>query len=94
MKNILHQENWNLGAVQVHMDPPQIPLNKIKNDDKLDKYCVKIKLHRDLISQKLKLYEIKMPLFDKGEPEEFLFFIRNSKVTLEELRTLVDSAKI
>ena len=60
------------------MDPPLIPLIKSENYEKSDKYCVKIKLLWDTTSQKLDLHELKMALFDNGEPEEFLLFIRNA----------------
>ena len=42
---------WNEGTVQVHMDPPLIPLIKGNNDDKSDKYYVKITLCRDTTSE-------------------------------------------
>ena len=56
------------------MGPPLILLIKSKNDDKLDKYCVKIELCRDPTPEKLYLYELKMTFFDNGEPEDFLLF--------------------
>ena len=52
-------------------------LIKSKNDEKSEKYCVKIKFHRDPTSAKSDLCEFKMALFDNGKPEEFLFFIGN-----------------
>ena len=55
MKNVSHKKNRNMGTVQVHMEIPMITLIKNKNDDKLEKDCVKIKLHRDPTSQKLDL---------------------------------------
>ena len=74
MKRIFHDKTWNQNAVQVHVEPPPIPLNKIKNDDIKDKYCVKIELRRDPTSQKLDLYELRMALFDNSESEEFCCF--------------------
>ena len=53
----------------MHVDTPLIPLVKSKNDEKLDKDFVKIKLRRDTKSQKSDLYELKTALFDSGEPE-------------------------
>ena len=50
----------------------QIPLIKIKKDEKSDKYCVKIKLHRYPTSQNLEIYEFKIAVFDNSKPEEFL----------------------
>ena len=76
------------------MDPPLIPLIKSKNYENPDKDCVKIKLLRDPTSQKLDLHELKMALFDNGEPEEFLLFIRNFNMTLETSGMLVAIAKI
>ena len=53
------------------MEPPLRPLIKSKHDDKLDKDFVKLKLRRDLTSEKLDIYEFKMALFGNGETEEF-----------------------
>ena len=50
MKNISHKKKWNAGTVQVHVDPPSIPIIKINNDDKLDVGSVKIKLRRNPMS--------------------------------------------
>ena len=69
MNHISHKKYWNLGTVQVHVEPPLIPLIKRKNHDKLDKYVVEIKLRKDRMSQKSDLYEFKMALFDNGVPD-------------------------
>ena len=76
MKDILYKNKFNMGTVQVHMKPPPIPLNKSKNNEKLDKFCVKIRFREDPMSQKLVLYEFKKELFDNSDPEDFLLFIR------------------
>ena len=47
MKKVWHKNNCNRGEVQLHMEPPPIPLIKSKNNDKYNKNSVKIKLHRD-----------------------------------------------
>ena len=59
------------------MYTPLIPLIKSNNDDKLDKYCVKIKLRRYPTSEKSYLYECKMALFYNAGTGEFLLFVRN-----------------
>ena len=41
MKNVSHKNQWNTGTVQVHVEPPPIPLIKSNNDDKSDKYFIK-----------------------------------------------------
>ena len=62
--------------------PPPIPLIPETHDGKLDKYSVKLKLRRDPTSSTTELYEFKMSLSDNGEPEEFLFFVRNFNMIL------------
>ena len=90
----MHKNKWNAGTVQVHENPPLIPLIKIKIDDKSDTYFVKIKLRRDPTSEKLDLYEFKMDLFDNGKMEEFLLFIRNFNTALKVSGTIKSGAKI
>ena len=78
----------------MHVDPPLIPFIKIKKDEKLDKDCVKIKLHGYPTSEKSDLYVFKMCLFDNGNPEEFLLFIHNFQMTLGASVALTAGAKI
>ena len=79
---VSHKEIWFTGAVQIHIDPPPIPLIQIMNDTKAEKYCVKIKLRKYTMSVKSYLYEFKMALFDDREPEEFLLLLQNLKMTI------------
>ena len=78
----------------MHVDPPPSTLIKSKNDEKPDKYFIKIKLRKDPTSEKLDLYECKMDLFDNVHPEELLLFIRNFNMTMEESGTLNSGVKI
>ena len=57
--------------IQPHIYPPLIPLIREDNDGKSDKYFVKLKLRRDPTSSTSELYEVKISLFENGEPEEF-----------------------
>ena len=83
MKNISHKKKWDAGTVKVHVEQPLISLIKSKNDQKSDKYCVKIKFCRYPMSQESELYEFKMSLFDNGDPEELLLFISNVHMILK-----------
>ena len=83
MKNVLHKKNWNQVEVHMHVEPPQVLFIKSKNDTKLDKYGVKIKLRRDPTSEKLDIYGLKIHFFDNGNPEEFLLFIQNFQMTIK-----------
>ena len=76
------------------MEPPPNSLIKIKNDTKLGKYCVEIKLRGDPTSEKSELYELKMAVFDNGDPEEFLLFVRNFQMMLEASGNISTSSKI
>ena len=76
------------------MDTPPTPLNKIKNDAKLDKEIVKTKLRRNPTSEKSDLYEFKIDFFDNGELEEFFLFVRNCQITLDDSVAIAASAKI
>ena len=69
MNNVLYKKNCNRGALQIHIESPLILFIKIKNDTKLDKYCVKIKFIRDNTAERLDIYEFKMSLFDNRYPE-------------------------
>ena len=51
MNKVFHKKIWIIGSVQMHVEPHPIPLIKIKNDVKLDKDYVKIKLCRDPTSE-------------------------------------------
>ena len=73
MKNVSSKKGWMKGMTLTHMEPPPITLVKEKHDGRSDKDFMKLKLRRDPTSSTLDLYEFKMPLFDNGDPEEFLF---------------------
>ena len=78
----------------MHLEPPPITLINSKNDEKSEKYCVKIKLRRDLTPKNSDPYEFKMTLFDKGDPKDLLLFISNFNINIEALGTILDGAKI
>ena len=97
LKYFYHNKNWNRGAVQLDVDPPHILLIKNKNEKKLNKDSVKIKLRRDPTSENSDIYELKMALFYCGKPEEFLFFVlfvRNFKMNLKASGTIAADANI
>ena len=73
---------------QPHMDLPPISLIKERYDGKSGRYFVKLKIRRDTRSPTLDIYEFKMSLFDSGELEEFLLFVRNFNMTLAASWTL------
>ena len=64
MNKVSHKNNSNRGAVQLHMHPSPVPLIKIENDMKLDKDCVKIRLHGYPTSENSVLCEFKISLFE------------------------------
>ena len=56
MRKVFHRNIWYTYAVQIHVDPPPIQLNKSENDAKSEKDSVKNKLHRDPTSEKSDIY--------------------------------------
>ena len=94
MRIVSHKRKWNWGTVQVHVEPPLIPLIKINNDEKLDKDFVKIELRGDINSEKSNLYKLKITLFDNSKYEEFLLFVRNLNMSLESSGMLKAGANI
>ena len=60
MKNVSRKKSWCACAVQIHLDPPLIPVIKNKNYTKLENDCVKTKFHRDPMS-KIRLIRVKDP---------------------------------
>ena len=94
MKNVSHKKGCKLGINQAHVEPLPIPLIREMYDGKSDKYFIKLKLRRYPTSSVSYLYEFSMSLFDHGEPEEFLLFVRNFNTTLTASGTLETDAKI
>ena len=94
MKNVSPKKKWNIGVVQVHMEPPLTPPDKSKHGDRLDRNFVNIKLRRDPMSENSDLYEFKMALFDNGDPGQFLLFVRNFNINPEASGTLKTAAKV
>ena len=76
------------------VDPQLIPLIQETHDVNSEKDFVKLKLSRDPTSSTSDLYEFKMYLFDNGDREEFLLFVRNFNMTLAASGTLEAGAKI
>ena len=77
MKNVSNKKKWNIGVLQVHVEPSPTPLIKSNHDDKSEKDFVKLKLRRDPTSENSDLCKFKMGLFDNGKPVQFLLFVSN-----------------
>ena len=60
----------------------------------MGKYSVEIKVRRDPTSENSDLYKCKMDLFDNGKAEEFLLFVQNFKMMIEDLGTIATNTKL
>ena len=69
MKKILQNKKWNVGVVQLHMEPQRTPMIKSKHDDNLYNYFVKLKLHTYQTPEKTELCGLKIALLENYEPE-------------------------
>ena len=88
MKDISDKKSYHTGAVKIHVDTHPNPQIKGKIGLKTERYYVRIKLHRNNTSEKSGIHELKMALFDNGDPEELLWFIQNYEMMLEASGTL------
>ena len=64
---------------QSHVEPPPIPFMKENSTGNSYGYYVKLNICRDPTYSTFYLYEFRMYLFDHGETEEFLLFVKNFK---------------
>ena len=94
MNNISHKKSWNYEMTQMHVEPLPTPIVKGKYDGKSENYSVKLKLRRYLTSITLDFYEFNMSLFDNGNLEEFLFFVRFSNMTITASGMLEEGSKV
>ena len=76
------------------MEPLPIPLIKEMYNGKSDGDFVQLKFLRYPTSSMSYLYEFKISLFEHGDPEKFLLFIRDFNMTLVATETLEMDAKI
>ena len=83
MSNFSHKKKFNTGTIQLHVDSSLITLIKSKNDEKLDKYYIEIKLGRYPTSENSDPYKSKMALFDNSDSEEFLLFVCSVNMNLK-----------
>ena len=83
MKNLSTKKKWLSGNIQFQADPSPIPLiNSETQRKKTEIDCNKVKLRKKPASSMSGPYEYKVALFENGEPEEFLLFIREFRKTL------------
>ena len=94
MRIIFHKKLWRSGINPAYVEPLPTTLIKETYNGKSEKYFVKLKLGRYSTSSTLDLYEFNMNLFDQGNPEEFLLFLRNFNMTLAEIGALEMDTKI
>ena len=82
MKKNLQKKGWGSDTNPAHVEPPVIPLIKEIYTGNSYEDDVKLKLRRDSTPGKSDLYEFKMSLFENGNLEETLWFVRNFDMTL------------
>ena len=90
----MHKKGWCADTNTDHVEHHPIPLVKETSTVKSDGDYVKLKLRRDTTSSTLDLYEFRMSLFDYGQLEEFLLFVRNFQTTLAATGTIETEAKV
>ena len=81
-KKVSQKKGCNWWTNEAHMEPLLIPLILGTCNGKLHKDYVNMKLRRYPTSSMLYLYDFRMSLFDNGDLEEFLLFVRNFNMTI------------
>ena len=94
MKNILQNKGWVAYNNPALVETLPIPLIKETFTGKSDVDYVKLKLCRDPMYSTSDLYEFMMYLFDHGDPEEFLLFVRHFQMNLATTGTLETEVKV
>ena len=94
MNNVSHNKVWGMDTKPTHVEPSPIPLIKETSTSKSDEDYVKLKLRRGPTSSTSDIYDFRMSLLDHGEPQEFLLFVRNFKMTLAATGTLETKEKV
>ena len=82
MKYVSHRKIQRTVEVKIHVDPHLVPLIKSKLDLKTERGYRIIKFCRNIMSEKLDMYEFKIYLFDNVDSEEFFLFIKKFNMTL------------
>ena len=82
MKNVSSKKLWTTKVTHLNVEPPSIPLIQETYNGKMDKDFVKLKMRRYPTLSTLDLYDFKTSLFENGDPEEFLLFVRHFNTTL------------
>ena len=93
-EDFLHKKGWGVDNNPAHVEPPPILLIRKTYNGKSDRDDLKLKLCIYPTSSMSDLYEFSMSLFEHGEPEEFLLFMRNFQMTLAVSGMLETEAKV
>ena len=67
-------------GVQEHIEPPPIPLGELELDKDRSTHIIKVKIQRNPTLEMPETYNINMPTFKDGQPEEFLALIKNFSI--------------
>ena len=94
MKNVSHKKGWVVDTNPDHVERPSIPLIKENSTGKSDVDYVKLKMRRDHTFSTSDLYEFSMSLFDLGEPEELLLFVKNFQINFAATGMLETEVKV
>ena len=90
----MKRRRWGVDTKTDHVEPPTIPFIKKNSTGKSDGDYVKLKLRRDPIYSTFDICEFMMSLFDHGELEEFILFLKSLHTILPAIGTLETKANL
>ena len=65
----MNNEPWLSADVQACIEPPLIPLTKVKLEELHATNIIKVKIQRNPSQATLETYKMNMSTFNKGQPE-------------------------
>ena len=90
----LGNNKWLDTNVQAHIDPPPISLIRSTTEKVEECNIIKINMRRDPAPATFDTYELKVPTFENGKPEESLQMIKDFKTATDGTETTSTTRKI
>ena len=77
--NIQSSPNWMSAEIQAQSEPPPIPLTKEHEEEEFVSHVLKVKMWRNPAWTTSKTYMLKTAVFENGQLEELLEFLKTSR---------------
>ena len=86
--------NWLSADAQAQIVPPPIPLNKEHEEEEHAIHIIKANMRWDLVWTTFETYKFMMAVFENGQPEELLGFLKNFRKAIDGTGTTAVAGRI